>query len=221
MKRILLSLLVAMGLLVLPTSVATKTFPFLGSVRPLQMVNVEDGGLDNMCTTSSINEKKDYWITAAHCVLGMNEAGETVVEDRLIEGTRVFVTEYDRQLDLAVLTAPQMDVKAIKLASRQPLVGDKVLIAGHPFGYPSLFLTQGSVANLDSVLDGDPYDPTTQHFMVYEGAGAPGNSGSPVMNSKGEMISVLQIGWGRSFSPMMGGSTWRNLVRFAGKYFRA
>lgn len=204
MKRILLSLLMALSLLI-PASVDSKSFPFLGSIRPLQMQS-ESGELRNICTASSINEKKDYWITAAHCVA---DGGQ-----RYIEGTGVFTTEMDEALDLAVLTAPAMDVKAIKLAGRQPSIGDKAYIAGHPFGYPSLFLTQGHVA----VVDGDLEDG--RHFMVLDVAIAPGNSGSPVLNSKGEMMSILQVGWG-GYSPVGGGSTWSNLVRFAGKYFRA
>jgi len=203
MKRIILSLLMALSLLV-PASVDSKSFPFLGSVRPLQMEG-SDGALRNICTTSSINEKKDYWITAAHCVADDNQ--------RFIEGTPVFTTEKDVELDLAVLTAPSLDVKAIKLSPRQPRVGDEAYIAGHPFGYPSLFLTQGHVAVVDGELEG-------QRFMVVDAAIAPGNSGSPVLNSKGEMISILQVGWG-GYSPVGGGSTWANLVRFAGKYFRA
>lgn len=204
MKRILLSFLMALSLLIPAASVSSDNLGFLTSIRPLQMEGA-NGELRNICTTSSINEKKDYWIAAAHCVADD--------EPRYIEGIGVFVTDVDFDLDLAVLTAPQMDVKAIKLAQRQPSVGDRAYIAGHPFGYPSLFLTQGHVANIDADLDG-------QHFMVLDVAIAPGNSGSPVLNSKGEMMSILQVGWG-GYSPVGGGSTWRNLARFAGKYFRA
>ena len=42
-------------------------------------------------------------------------------------------------------------------------------------------------------------------------AAAPGNSGSPVMSTKGEVVSVLQMGWSRSFTPVTGGATYTNL----------
>lgn len=206
MKRILLSLLLAILLLVPASITESKSFGFLASIRPLQMASIETGELRNICTTSSINEKKDYWITAAHCVADD--------DPRYIEGTAVFVTEKDVDLDLAVLTAPMMDVKAIDLAQQGPKVGDEALIAGHPFGYPGLFLTQGHVANVDADLD------DTHRFMILDVAIAPGNSGSPVLDKHGDMISILQVGWG-GYSPVGGGATWRDLARFAGKYFRA
>lgn len=54
--------------------------------------------------------------------------------------------------------------------------------------------------------------------MIFDVAAAPGNSGSPVMNLDGEIVSVLQIGWSRSFSPVSGGATYANLLWFS-RYF--
>jgi S1-C subfamily serine protease len=55
--------------------------------------------------------------------------------------------------------------------------------------------------------------------MILQVSGAPGNSGSSVVNEKLEVVSVVQINWGRAFEPVMGSAPFAELARFAGKYF--
>lgn len=206
LKARLLSALLALAILA-PTPTMAGKLDFLSSVRPMQAYrfNPYIGGeeLANMCTASSINQEQSLWLTAAHCVAGG--------DDRYIGGIKVEIVEQKDSIDLAVVKVPGLKVKAIKFAKKGPAVGDLIMVAGHPLGLKPLFLTIGYVANPSAWFDdGDRF------YMLYGVTGAPGNSGSPVVNKKGELVSLLQIGWisGGGFSPMMGGSTWASLNGF-------
>ena len=195
---------------------------FLDAVKPLQVLRE---GLDeeslaifyqhgwerttntymNVCTTGSINREKHYWLTAAHCVTDIG------LEGRFIEGIPVKTVHIDVDRDLAVIEVPGLVAKELPMQMSPPRWTEDIFLAGHPFGYPDLFLTRGYIAN-PLVRVGDKY------YIAFDIAGAPGNSGSPVLNLQGEIVSVLQIGWGRSFAPVCAGATYENLKTFA-QYF--
>lgn len=199
-----MKVLAALLALLLIASPLTASKPkFLDAVRPLAM-DGELGAPTNMCTASYINKKDRLWLTAAHCIDGPIPY--------YIDGLVVIPILRDVVQDLAILLSPlpggpQPSV-ALKLAARGPDFGDEVLVGGHPFGYDSLFLTKGFVANPKANIgDARPY-------MMLDVAGAPGNSGSPIVNKKGEVVSVLQVGYGRTFGPMVGGATHSMLLAY-------
>jgi hypothetical protein len=201
---------------------------FLGSVRPLTIFeSVDEEGIAvyrNICTAVSINEIEHIWLTAAHCVLTEVE-GEMGIEMGLRQvfiGTGIMsisapatVLEVNGDTDLAVLQTPDFYVVGVKFG-KQPKMGQEILVAGHPFGYPDIFLTRGYIANPSALLD-----PGYRRKMIFDVAGAPGNSGSPVFNTRGELVSILQIGWSRSFSPVTGGALWGDVKVITAKYWAA
>lgn len=216
MKRLLATTL-ALVLFFLPPVQADPSL--LESVRPLQIqveavtVTRQQGSVvmlverlaANICTVSSINEKQRYWLTAAHCVEDM----ELVY---YVAGEKATVVMRDVLNDLAILQTPTQTAPALDLAKKGPEVEDRVTVAGYPFGYPDPFLTLGTVANPSTKFTDEPgFD---RPFMLFQVAGAPGSSGSPVVNRKGDLVSVIQIGWGRGFSPIMGGVTFDVLERY-------
>lgn len=157
----------------------------------------------NVCTAESVNIEKHYWMTAAHCVADIGPEG------RFIQGVPVVLVDVQTDVDLAVIEVPGLAASfEFPLVLAGPSWQEDIIMAGHPFGYPDIFVTRGYVANPKASVDGTP-------FMVFDMAGAPGNSGSPVINLRGGMISLLQIGWGRTFGPVCGGTTTANLNRFA------
>jgi S1-C subfamily serine protease len=108
----------------------------------------------------------------------------------------------------------------LKLAKVAPRLLDKVTMAGHPFGWDAPTVMVGTVAAVRLRFTTDPSEfPFTKHYMILQVSGAPGNSGSSVVNEKLEVVSVIQISWGRSFEPIMGSAPFAELARFAGKYF--
>jgi len=57
--------------------------------------------------------------------------------------------------------------------------------------------------------------------MIVDMRGAPGNSGSAVVNKRGEIVSVVQIGWGvrdafgnNLFGPVLGGVPFEVLAKY-------
>ena len=215
------------ALLLPQLSHATRAHPtLLDSVRPLSQIVLRDFTTDtiayrNICTASSINAALHLWLTAAHCVVDgrMDEDGVVTAMPATglaIEGHLVFFVKTDATIDLAILFTPDFALPALRLAGRGPFWEDAVRVVGYPFGYPSVTIVTGTVSNPDAA----PFAQTgfTPSYMFITAPVAPGNSGSPIVNSRGEIVSVLQIGWGRGHSPG-GGATYARLKAFADQYF--
>ena len=156
----------------------------------------------NICTAGSINREQHLWLTAAHCVRDIGPEG------RYINQLPLTLVDVQFELDVAVVKVDGFTAKELLMQITPPRWGQELLVAGHPFGYPDIFVTRGTIANPLVVL-------SNKRFMIFDVAGAPGNSGSPVLNLKGEMVSVLQIGWGRDFSPVTGGAPYVTLLTLA------
>jgi S1-C subfamily serine protease len=196
MRRLLLAFICAILVLAAPTTSGAKS-SLLEAVRPLQITF--QGKVRNICTVSQINKTYGYWLTAAHCV------DDPRLEYRIMDEV-VVVMVVDVAHDLAILSTPTVRAGAtLKLATKAPVFNsdeqEQVRVAGYPLGYETPFLTHGFLTNPALTLDG-------QVFAIFQLVGAPGNSGSPIVNNKDEVVSVLQIGWGQGFAPMVGGAQW-------------
>lgn len=226
MRRLLIAVLAVLVLACAKTApVVEPAAPkpsYVEAVRPIQIKTTEiteqqlailktydwfvQEGFTNICTAEHLSDRgMSYWLTAAHCLA---DAGP---EGRFIEGRKVVPVAINEYLDLAVFLVPDLELKAsLMLAASDVTTETRLIVAGHPFGYNPIFITRGWVSNVSANFADGP-----RPFMIFDLAGAPGNSGSPVMNERGEVVSVLQIGWGRdNFSPLTGGSTQENLRNF-------
>lgn len=185
MKKALATFVLALALLV-PTSAKR--------LSPIQSLTY---GNQLACTTFSINEQRGVWATAAHCVED-NEGVLVTNRDYRIAGEAASVLMWQHEWDLALLTGAK--VERLKLGDR-PDVGDSVSVTGFPWGFPSLPTFWGRVASVKAEI---PYGDK----MLFDMAAAPGNSGSPVVDRDGEVVSVLQD----SFQTFSGGCTYKQLV---------
>ena len=193
MQRLLItSLLVILGLFIPTTLNATNSHKLIGSVTTL---GVEG---DPFCTASSINEKKRYWLTAAHCV---SDDTETL----LILDEAVTVLVNDIPNDLAILSTPTKSLPRLKLAKNGPTYGDRVVLVGYngPMQMRGPILTFGWVSHPSIVVF--QQKGWTVPYMILQIPGAPGHSGSPVVNTQDEIVSVLQWGWSKEWGPVGGG----------------
>ena len=210
MKRLLAAVLAAV-LLFSPITIcdAHDFAKIMQAVAPMQAViptNPYDptstATLQNICTTTSINAEQHLWLTAAHCV----EIDEMTGGVRYINGDLAVIVMVSPKDDIAIVRTERAYAPSLKLARQAPDFGDKLKVVGHPLGMNVPILTFGQVAHPSINIEGKDY-------MIYSVVAAPGNSGSSVLNGDDEVVSVLQVGWDRSFGSMTGGATFEQLRR--------
>ena len=195
MKRFLFSLLVFFALL-LPANAAKPSL--LDSVRGL-MAHTPEGDRV-VCTVGNV--WKDAYLTAAHCY-------DETMEPYTIEGKPAKVGKVDRQKDLAIFYA-KAGGKPLKLAYSPLDWDDAVSTIGRPRGMVPLFF-RGRVANPSVTFE----DHKT--YVVFDLNVAHMQSGSPIVNEKGELASVMQIGFlspMEVFSPVAGGALLTDIEQF-------
>jgi len=192
---ILVSLILPIG-----SMAATKPNP----IQPLQI-----GGV-TFCTAFSINEKEGNWGTAAHCAT---------------HGLDKVVTILGQEAYVAFIGYPEGDVAvyrskahapALKLAKSEVKVGDSIQIIGFPYGI-GLVSTRGYMAAHDITM----VHNDTGYFMrndILDITVAGGNSGSPVLNGRGEVAGVLWGGFHQSMHAI--GVPYDVVVRLIGAYWQ-
>jgi putative serine protease PepD len=118
-------------------------------------------------------------VTNFHVVADEWDAGRHTVhlrqEGRELDATIDRVSKGD---DVAVLVAPA-SLPVLPRATAQPAVGDSVLVVGAPLGLG------GSVSNgiISAFRDG---------YIQFSAPIAPGNSGGPLVNLRGEVVGVAR-----------------------------
>jgi serine protease Do len=124
-----------------------------------------------------------YVVTNNHVVDGASKV-EVALDDK--EKYEADVIGTDQRTDLALLKIKgvQKSFAFVKLAAREPRVGDWVLAVGNPFGLGGT-VTAGIVSALARDIGSGPYD-----FMQIDAAVNRGNSGGPTFNLAGEVVGV-------------------------------
>ena len=155
---------------------------------------------------------KGFWLTAAHCV-----EGDTPLWIGDAPAYRTDATDIVGAGDMAIVFSPTASAPVdLKLAKFPPKHGDVIRVVGFPAGVGPI-LTQGFVGSPLVFLH-----YYGEWLMSLDVSICGGNSGSAVLNSKGEVISVLT----RYHYPrppcmaLAGGPPWAQLVSFAHEYFR-
>jgi hypothetical protein len=233
MRRLVIASLLFVLVVYRVPPVSAKLSP-IAPVRPLWVATASNDDVDattpdlpespgdhfrQICTANSINEDLGLWITAAHCL----EHGKVYIEQMIDDPLKTHfhaavVIDLDPSNDIGVLITRTLRVTSFKLASHEPRVGDSVGMMGFPMAFrrPIYLLGTVAVLDLDVMLDGTSYG----HKMLFNMTACGGNSGSAVLNGDGELISVLQIGFGRPCSSLTGGVTYAALRERVGRYFK-
>jgi S1-C subfamily serine protease len=130
-------------------------------------------------------------LTAAHAVRG----GSKIVvvyktPENLYVSVRYGIEKISQKFDLAVIGPLHshrfiIDKNPVKVSSREPKVGDIVILCGHPIGL-EWTVTRGNVTALGR----------HRHTFQSDAVSNPGNSGGPAVNERGELIGVLVGGMG-------------------------
>lgn len=125
-------------------------------------------------------------VTNAHVVAG---EPETVLQRQ--DGTEAAATlvAFDPRRDLAVLSAPDLDLPVLPVG--ESALDQRGAVFGHPGGGPlelSPFVTRQRIDAVGTDIYGTP--GTERDVLVLASDLAPGDSGSPVVDTSGQVVGV-------------------------------
>lgn len=155
---------------------------------------------------SLIDKTNGVFLTAAHVLTPSKKYGTPkfhVMVDGVLIPFQNYVYYEVEELDLGLIKVDPvvlegLDCEEVTLSNTEPVYGDYIVAAGHPFGWMHSvpFFTSGNF--VDKFIDKHNLADTT-HYRFSLGI-YPGMSGGPVFNSLGEQISVNNIGGSASVS---------------------
>ncbi|MDE0445070.1 MAG: trypsin-like peptidase domain-containing protein [Spirochaetaceae bacterium] len=138
--------------------------------------------------SGTVIDREGHILTNYHVVGGAREVSVTLAGGEERDGRVIGV---DPENDLAVI---KLDPRGLHLTvipfgrSADLLVGQKVLAIGNPFAL-SRTLTTGVVSGLGRPVRADS-GAIIQEMIQTDASVNPGNSGGPLLNSRGEMIGI-------------------------------
>lgn len=144
---------------------------------------VEAGG------SAVVLDKQGHILTNFHVVEGARSVQITLFNGKSYAAEVVGV---DPQTDIAVvkIDAPQNELFPIEIVdSSSLLVGQKVFAIGNPFGLERT-LTSGIISSLNRTISSRVQDRLIRQVIQIDAAINVGNSGGPLLDSKGRMIGL-------------------------------
>ena len=97
----------------------------------------------------------------------------------------------ERDVAVLRLATPIENAVTIPVAQSQPRVGEEVAAIGHPQGLP-LAMTVGRVTSMNGEFDfGGTGENIVENLIQTDSVVAPGSSGGPLVNERGEAIGVV------------------------------
>lgn len=141
---------------------------------------------EGSCSAFVIDAERDLVLTAAHC--GTSSTARIYVD--FVPAREV---ARDNRQDLLVLEVKDVgdDRPALKLADKDPKLGDEVASLGFGYGLQKPMFRVAHVAGVDVQVQienvkGGP-------FLVFDAAFVGGQSGGPVVNAAGEVVAIVQL----------------------------
>ena len=167
----------AMVLMVVPVSAADWT-PVADKLAQsvVYIVNAEGS-----CTGFVINAHKgdkDLVLTAAHC------DGDKLFADNAVAR----VVWKDGKRDLMILEVDDTERPAVTLAKSNPALGEEIVSYGFGMGLEKPMFRHAYVSNPSINLPDVEGGP----FVMIDAAYVGGQSGGPVINAAGEVVSIVQ-----------------------------
>lgn len=163
-----------------------------GAVRALQTP-----GMDKYCSSVSVEYKgSNYTVTNRHCCRAYGE----YMKDIRFVGKSIETILYESEInDVCVMTSNAK--KSIKIAKKPAKLYEKVLIMGYPRGqlltprFGHVLSTAKKIClNYDS-------GKRCERAIVSSNLIFPGNSGSPMVNMRGELVGLAYGGnWSISYA---------------------
>ncbi|MBG6122535.1 MarP family serine protease [Corynebacterium aquatimens] len=184
-------------------------------VRPSIVHVVGDAqGCSRRLSGSGFVAAPDYVITNAHVVAGTN----SVTLDTVLGVKSASVVLYDPDADLAVLHSPELGLDAVPQTDKALRRGEPAVIMGFPKSGPFVALA-ARVREKMNISGPDIYATGRIEREAYSLRGniRQGNSGGPVLNTKGEVVGVV-FGAAVDDSETGYALTWDHVKKVIGDY---
>lgn len=137
----------------------------------------KDGAKQGSCSGFMIDSKKHQVLTAGHC------DGDKVT----VDGTQALKIFKDDRKDLMVLRAYNVERPSLALSKKPSELGDEVASLGFGFGLEQPMFRIGHISNTHMDIE-----ELSGPFVVVDATFIPGQSGGPVVNQAGEVVSIVQ-----------------------------
>jgi S1-C subfamily serine protease len=125
-------------------------------------------------------------LTNAHVVGSARTVDVSLADGRTLDGT---VLGRDPALDIAVVRVAATNLPAVSIGNSDQLqVGQRAIAIGNPVGF-TRSVTTGVVSALNRNAGRGTYEP----FIQTDAAISPGNSGGPLLDSRGAVIGINSV----------------------------
>src|SRR5258708_25910718 len=147
MKRVIAAICLAFSVFLSPLFASDWSGVVKEVEKSVLWAQVGDSG---GCTAFVINQEKHYLLTASHC----KPSGQ---EGQLwVDGVSTRIVFLDPKRDLMVVEAKDLDPArpALKLATKNPVIGEEVMSIGFGYALERPFFRQAHVQDDKMVLNG-------------------------------------------------------------------
>lgn len=173
------------------------------------VVCISSGTRGNNSVSSGFFIDDKHIVTCCHCVCSSdgkrNEMIKVFVDIPGSKITNASIVGVDGTADVAVLRVdtPIPGIKPLKWAKEDPKIGDQFILIGSPYGDVQSF-SSGYIR--DTSFYGSNLLPGVMESLLLDGSALGGNSGGPVINTKGEVIGILAYGYNNVSGGTMNGA---------------
>ncbi|HKO19770.1 MAG TPA: trypsin-like peptidase domain-containing protein [Acidobacteriaceae bacterium] len=137
---------------------------------------------------------KDGWIlTNYHVIEGAERRADSIdvkLSDKSSHKATVVTTDRGHDLALLKISAPNLVPATLAETSNGLMVGQRVYAIGNPFGLSGT-MTRGIISAIRSVRS--PTGVPIEDAIQTDASVNPGNSGGPLLNSRGEVIGITTM----------------------------
>ncbi|GGA69999.1 serine protease [Edaphobacter acidisoli] len=135
-----------------------------------------------------ILDKQGHILTNNHVIMNAQRVQVTLWNKHQYKAQ---VLQVDKNHDLALLQIDAPDLQPATLSTSQNLVvGQRVYAIGNPFGLSGT-MTRGIISAIRSIRG--PQNNPIEDAIQTDAAVNPGNSGGPLLNSRGEVIGITTL----------------------------
>ena len=173
-------------------------------------------GSGNYITLTDNDLKYGIFLTAAHCVMGLNNSGSEVefasevwitnpINNKFykIDTNKIY---YDGIADVAIIRTDidltNNDGIPLRLSNIEPRTGDICFICGNPGGFDNISFSRGVIRDANFF---ELYGTQITNSLYITTPGIGGNSGSAILDKDGNIIGIYTFGE-RDYETFAGGS---------------